>query len=348
MSKVLHHVVIQTAFLGDLFLAIPLLKSLKELFPDDHVILVCKTGLGDYFLAEKLVDHVIEVKKNDRESYVIALAKLNILKIGYLFCVHRSIRSLLLSFQINAKTKIGFKSFLGGFVFKHTVHFKKDWPEALRQLWILSAVDPKVQRKLLQGNWAVLNRADNDGNLAKIPAEFCAPHRSLTAEKQIAIFPGSVWATKKWTEDGFSQVAAHFSSLGYKVFLMGGPDERIICENIKKLVPACEINAGQKTILESVTFIKSCHLVISNDSAPTHMAASQNIPVLTIYGPTTLNLGFRPWSSNAMVVQNNNLSCRPCGKHGHQKCPLGHHHCMTEISSQAVIRAATALLSSSH
>lgn len=347
MSNAVHHIIIQTAFLGDLFLTIPLLKKMKEKFPGDPIVLVCKAGLGEYFLQEKLVDRVLEIKKSNRGSYVTVLRDLNALKIGHLFCVHRSTRSHLLSLQIKASCKIGFNSLLGYFIFNQTLTYKKEWPEALRQLWILSAVDPDLHKKLLQSDWAVLNQAHDDGNLLKLPPEFESKKNLQVTDKRIAIFPGSVWATKKWTEAGFSEVAAHFATQGYEVHLMGGPDEKVICENIKQRVPKCMVNAGQKTILQSVEFIKTCRLVICNDSAPTHMAASQNVPVLTLFGPTTLKLGFRPWSSSAMVIQNNNLSCRPCGKHGHQKCPLVHHHCMTTISSQSVILAATSLLESS-
>ena len=63
------HVVIQTAFLGDLFLALPLLRQIKNQFSGDHLILVCKNGLGEFFLHQKIVDEVIEIKKNDRDSY---------------------------------------------------------------------------------------------------------------------------------------------------------------------------------------------------------------------------------------------------------------------------------------
>ena len=78
------------------------------------------------------------------------------------------------------------------------------------------------------------------------------------------------------------------------------------------------------------------------------MAASVNTAVVVIFGPTTLELGFRPWSNNSKIVQNSNLNCRPCGKHGHQVCPLGHHHCMINIKADSVIKAALDLLNTNH
>jgi heptosyltransferase-2 len=64
-----HNLVIQTAFLGDLILSIPALKRIKQIFPEDKLVVVCKNGLGDFLLKEKIVDQVIEVEKSNSRSY---------------------------------------------------------------------------------------------------------------------------------------------------------------------------------------------------------------------------------------------------------------------------------------
>ncbi|OFZ31767.1 MAG: hypothetical protein A2622_01250 [Bdellovibrionales bacterium RIFCSPHIGHO2_01_FULL_40_29] len=336
----------QTAFLGDLFLTIPLLKRLRSLYPHDRLILVCKKNLGAYFLKEKFVDHIFEVQKGDRYSYLQAVKELNQIRIETVFCIHRSIRSQLMSFQIKAKRKIGFKSVLGSLVFTETVSYQSKWPDPLRQLWLLSPIDPVSSQDLSGETWENLNRTESNGRMVAIPEKFAvtASRQSHQPTRKIAIFPGSVWATKKWTLSGFTELSQMLIQNGYQVFLMGGPDEKSLCEQVHHVVPETHVLAGQKSILESVEFIATCDLVVSNDSAPAHMASSQNVPVVALFGPTTLNLGFRPWSSNAFVVQNNSLTCRPCGKHGHQKCPLKHHHCMTQITAEQVLIACQELL----
>ncbi|MBC7467543.1 MAG: glycosyltransferase family 9 protein [Bdellovibrio sp.] len=342
---------IQTAFLGDLILSIPLFKQIKSRYPHGQLILVCKAGLGDYFLKEKIVDQVFEIKKNDRGSYQKIIDSLNQLNVDHLFCVHRSVRSQLFSYQIKAKNKIAFKSFLGRFIFNDLIEFKTSWPEALRQLYILSSTNAKIASALNQQDWSYLNRPDASGHLPPIPATLQASDLGQVnngSSKKIAIFPGSVWATKKWTEDGFAKTANYFSEHGYQVFLMGGPDEKDICLRIQMQSPQCQVLAGSLSIADSVHFIKTCALVVANDSAPTHMAACQDIPVVSIFGPTVLRMGFRPWSSKAIIVENNNLDCRPCGKHGHQKCPLGHHHCMKQIAASTVIDAGLQLINSNN
>lgn len=343
--------VIQTAFLGDLILSIPLLKKIKDQYPNDHLVLVCKAGLGDYFIKEKIVDHVFEVKKNERGSYQKIISRLNELNIQNLFCVHRSVRSQLFSFQIKAERKIAFKSLLGRFIFDDLVEFKQSWPEALRQLYILSPVNNEVANILNRRDWTYLNQPSPEGLLPAIPDLLRQQGLSdpkNKGSKKIAIFPGSVWATKKWTAAGFAQTAEFFNDQGYQILLMGGPDEKALCLEIQNRSPRSQVLAGSLSIADSISFIQGCSLVIANDSAPTHMAACQDVPVVSIFGPTVLGMGFRPWSSNAIIVENNNLDCRPCGKHGHQKCPLGHHHCMNQIPATQVIEAAVKLLSSNN
>lgn len=344
MNLVSHQVVVQTAFLGDLFLSIPLLRSIRAAYPNDKIVLICKKGLGDYFLKENFVDVILEVKKNSRSDYSDVKKELNKLKIHNLFCVHRSIRSQLFCWQVKAGCKIGFKSFLAKFIFNKVVEFKNSWPEPFRQLWIMSAVDFILKTEMLQKDWSYLNKSKNNFDMNPLPEKYLNSSVKNSTAKKICLFPGSVWATKKWTEIGFCEVGDYFLKQGYEVYLMGGPDEQEICQRIHAKLPLAQVLAGQKTIMESIEFIKLCDLVVCNDSAPAHMAASVATDVVAIFGPTTLNLGFRPWTDRVKIVQNKSLNCRPCGKHGHHECPLQHHHCMTEIKASDVIEASLELL----
>jgi heptosyltransferase II len=69
------------------------------------------------------------------------------------------------------------------------------------------------------------------------------------------------------------------------------------------------------------------------------------IPTVAVFGPTTLDLGYRPWQNRALVVQKD-LECRPCGKHGAAKCPLGTHACMKTVRPPDVLTAIDRLLGS--
>jgi heptosyltransferase-2 len=65
---------------------------------------------------------------------------------------------------------------------------------------------------------------------------------------------------------------------------------------------------------------------------------------VVIYGPTVLEFGFRPWQDHVSVVEKLGLPCRPCGKHGHNKCPIKTHVCMKEISPHEVFERLQGVL----
>lgn len=338
---------IQTAFLGDLILSIPTLKRIREIYPEDKLIVVCKNGLGDFLLKQKIVDQVIEVEKSSSQSYSSAANQLNQLKIRNIYCLHRSVRSQLFSAKISAQKKIGFSSLLGFWVFDDVIDFVPENPEVIRQFKILESTDEKTYLEFKDADFHFLNTPDHNGHLPAVPEYFSFHHsvnKHISAHKRIAIFPGSVWATKRWTQVGFTQLAEMFLKQNYQVDLLGGPAEGDLCRDIASQAVGARVLAGTLSIAESIEKLSEYDLVISNDSASTHMAAYNNIPVVSIFGPTTVAMGFRPWSNNSYIVEEKDLECRPCGKHGHNICPLGHHNCMKQISSSQVYQTAAKIL----
>ena len=336
------NLVIQTAFLGDLLLAVPMLRRIRLLQPDQKLIIVCKKGHADFLLREKIVDFAFEVEKSNRKTYREVLRYTKNFDILNLYCVHRSVRSLLFAAQVQAHKKVGFSSFLGFWIFDDLVDFESDYPEVIRQFQILQTTDPLTRHEFKTENFSQLNDMNS-----VIPDFFSfGPEPETPAvTRKIAIFPGSVWATKRWTQEGFTVLTQELLKQGFAVDLMGGPDDAELCRSIAALAPGSRVLSGKLSIFESLRKIKDYDLVVSNDSASTHMAVYNHTKVVSIFGPTTLNLGFRPWSEKAVVVENNELTCRPCGKHGHDKCPLGHHNCMKSISAEQVLSSVTRSLS---
>ena len=330
-------VVIQTAFIGDVFLSILFFNRLRKIYQNDDIVLVCKKGVANFLLQEGLVNQLVEIEKGNNQTYKAALQQISRQHaVQNVFCLHKSFRSALFSFKIKAEHRFGFKVGIGSLFFSKSVLYPKSWPDAIRQLSLLQLVDTELHQLLKSKDWTHLNQMNQP-----IPDLFQFKNKSQAQNKiknkKVAIFPGSVWATKKWTEEGFSKVAQYLCDQNYQVFLMGGPDERDIAERIHLAEPRTKILAGQKKITESIEVLKTCDFIVGNDSSSSHMAASVGTPVLALFGPTTLDLGFRPWVNNSAVVENNKLDCRPCGKHGHKQCPLGHHKCMKDISADTVI-----------
>lgn len=358
--------VLQTAFLGDLLLTIPLLKRIKRLFPEEKIFLIVREGLAPLIRDLNLVDFCFEVKKSSAKSYR-SLMRLPEFKAGFklAFCAHRSFRSALFFFQIKAKVKVGFREFWNGFIFQHRVSRNLELPEALRLMQLLFPFDPDLVRHLAEFSFLSQNSHQNDlaqtGLQAKVPSwasmdvseaifKMRKLRYDLMAKLQVDItnydlvvfFPGSVWPTKQWTKKGFVDLALSLPKQGFfkkepRIIFLGSAPESELCRSLSEEVPGSLSLAGELSLTEVVLLLSEAKLAVTNDSGSMHMASLVGCPTLAVFGPTTLSLGFRPWQDRALVVENRLLSCRPCGLHGHKKCPLGTHECMKSITAQEVI-----------
>ena len=148
----------------------------------------------------------------------------------------------------------------------------------------------------------------------------------------ITLAPGSVWETKKWGNKKFLKLANKLKD-EFNIVLVGSKADKIqnLSENgIIDLI-------GETSIKDLFHIIKKSIAVITNDSAPTHVASVMNKPVVTIYGPTDPMFGFYPLSKKSVSIKNYYLKCSPCDIHGQDRCPLGTHKCMKSINTNLVI-----------
>lgn len=373
--------VIQTAFLGDLLLSIPLLKNIKRIYPEAELHLLCRQGLGKLMQDLKVVDHFYEVKKGSSASYKEILQGLHVFEFEKIYCPHPSLRSALLTWKLHAGEKIGFKSWWNFFYFHRRVRKDMRYPEAIRLLSLLNGeMETFIPEEYASTNGiqilqpvtevasmdicANLVERDTQAHLKNILDRF--PGLSFFDSfldskvqgvqtgfhgeriKTVAIFPGSVWGTKRWSQKNYTMLAQKFLQQGWQVILLGSQDEQELSAQIHKDCSSDQIFnlSGRLSWMETIAVLMLVHLVISNDSGGQHLAALVSAPTVGIFGPTILEFGFRPWNSNAIVVETHKqLTCRPCGKHGPQVCPVGTHECMESINVETVWKAGQILLS---
>ena len=101
---------------------------------------------------------------------------------------------------------------------------------------------------------------------------------------------------------------------------------------------------GTLSLLASAELIGRAQAIVTNDSAPQHLASAMGTPTLAIFGPTVPEFGFGPLAERKAVAGHTGLSCRPCDRHGPQRCPLGHWRCMRELSPDYVASLLTEVL----
>lgn len=124
-----------------------------------------------------------------------------------------------------------------------------------------------------------------------------------------------------------------------KFILLGGSDELESAKEIKLQFPNNDSvwNAvGGFGIMESCALVKLCSAGFSNDSFLMHVATAFQIPVVAFFGSTTQNLGFSPFRSPSLIVEDNSVSCRPCSHIGKNECPKKHFHCMLNLEPEKI------------
>ncbi|MDA0987005.1 MAG: glycosyltransferase family 9 protein [Bacteroidetes bacterium] len=157
-------------------------------------------------------------------------------------------------------------------------------------------------------------------------------------EKTIALCPGAKHATKKWQKEKFIELGIELSkTYNAKIILFGSKEEEPLCAEIENKINStfknsCTSFAGQFSILESVAAIEFCDLVVTNDSALMHIACAKHKKIIAIFGSTVKEFGFIPFQTESVIVERNDVECRPCSHIGKNECPKGHFNCMELIT----------------
>lgn len=146
-----------------------------------------------------------------------------------------------------------------------------------------------------------------------------------------------------WHRHGFRTVAKYMISRGIHVVLVGAKSDKEVCAEVAQGLDVLDLS-GKTGISEVMYVMKNAAIAICNDSMSLHMASAFKVPNVAVFCATSPEFGYGPWKNNAIVVEKEGLSCKPCRSHGSNKCPTGTEACMRDLSPEKVIDAARTLL----
>ncbi len=170
------------------------------------------------------------------------------------------------------------------------------------------------------------------------------------SDEVICISPGAKSHIKRWREDGFAKVCDRlideFSAEGgsasggkVKILFVGDAEDCPICDRIINSMSKYAVSiSGQTNLRELAWCIKRSRLLITNDSAPLHIAGSVGTPAVAIFGPTDYkNYGPRKGLGIAIYKK---LHCSPC------EIALCRYNleCMKAVEADEVFEAAKIIL----
>jgi heptosyltransferase-2 len=327
--------IVQTAFIGDVVLALPLAQVLRKKLPDAQIDFVVIPRTAGLLLNHPAINNTIIFDKRGVDKGIFSLINLSrkLKSENYDIAIvpHRSLRSAMLVRMAGCKIRIGFSKSAGKILFTDIVTYPPSMPEVERNLTLLRKMAIIHNEKELPH----LYPTDSDKEVVE---KLLSDEKILNIKKLICVAPGSVWYTKRWRTESYIELVEKLVGRGFSVGLIGGEDDYQLCNLIHKSVDMVGVfnTAGKLTLLQSAEILRRCSVLVSNDSAPVHLAAAFNIPAVAIFGATVPAFGFAPYSDCSVVVETYGLKCRPCAIHGGDVCPIKTFDCMKMITAETV------------
>ncbi|MBI2386992.1 MAG: hypothetical protein HYV14_13450 [Elusimicrobia bacterium] len=326
--------VMQTAFLGDSLLTLPLLRRLKEILPGASVTVLTLAKTADIFRGTAWADEVLIDDKRGVHGGLTGpwsiAAELSTREFDLAVIPHRSFRSALIAKLAGIPRRIGFDSSAGSFLLTDAVPFA----------WATPDLERNLSLTLPLGAGA----APSSGESRYVAPPAMTPKLAalLPGGPLAGVHPGSAWATKRWLPERFAELCVRLEADGLTPVLVGGPDDKALGASIARACGALDL-VGKTDLEDLKALMGRLSVFVTNDSGPMHLAAAAGVPVVAIFGATTRELGFFPYGPGHRVVEAD-LACRPCGLHGARECPEGHFLCMRLLTVDQVHAACRDVL----
>lgn len=157
----------------------------------------------------------------------------------------------------------------------------------------------------------------------------------------IIIHTGATAPSRRYPAENFATVGRYLvKDVGCQLILTGNESEQGLIRSIQDMMDVTSYSlAGNLTLGEFIALISSAPLLISNNTAPVHIASAFSIRVVDLYALT--NPQHTPWKVPHRILSHD-VPCKYCYK---SICPEGHHNCLRLVPPSAVVDAVRELLS---
>jgi heptosyltransferase-2 len=162
----------------------------------------------------------------------------------------------------------------------------------------------------------------------------------LSSRPAVALAPGSVGASKRWTY--YPQAAKLLAERGLDLWVVGGPGEKPLAQEITGIGGPRVRDLTGADLRNGILAMAAADVAISNDSGLMHIAAAIGTPTMGIFGPTSPYLWAPLNGLAATVLQTKTvLPCQPCQR---TVCTMNDHRCMRDISAPDVVEITQRVL----
>lgn len=333
--------VIKLRATGDVVLATPVIENLKRRFPRARLSFLTEEASADVLRWNPLLDELIVLPlrrwasqgiRGSWREQVRFYHNLRRRRFDLAIDLFGNPRSAVLTWLTGAPDRVGFAFRVRRRAYT-TVVTPPGRPqhEVLFHLEALEALHIPVPTDR--------PRVDLPGT-AEGKAERWLREHAPDARAVIGLNPGGGWSIKRWPPEFFGRLAdALIDEYGVDVLVLRGPGEEELVARVTGAMRNRPLVLPETTLAELGAFLRRCGLLVSNDSAPMHMAAALDVPTVGIFGPTDPRAQ-GPLGDGHGVVRKESVDCLGCNR---IKCPIGN-ICMTTLEPEELLEKIRAFI----
>jgi len=351
---------IKPSAVGDVIHTLPVLAKLRQRYPSARIDWLLTPAIAELIGHHPALSHVVFFDRGalvrDWRGWLAGLGRMlaDLWRTRYdlVLDLHGQFRSAVLTMATHAPVRIGFdrphdgpRSPLDRQLVADA--YRHGWTGTREGAWLaythripLPRSDVHaVDRYLWLTSMLGLDEGPADFQVP-IPAkaethiEALLSRHGVRSQSFAVVVPGTIWATKHWTIEGFAAVARYLRGTGRAVVLAGSAGERQRCQTVEQLAPGVLNLAGQTTLSELAALLRRAEVCVTNDSGSMHLTVALNRPVVSVFGPTD-ELWIGPYRRPEAVVRVQK-ECAPCYFRQLSDCPHDH-ACMREVTPGMVI-----------
>jgi lipopolysaccharide heptosyltransferase II len=332
MKKIL---VINLMYLGDLLFMTPLLRLLRFNYPNAKIDLLIDKKSQEVVLYNPNVSEFIAIDKkgyhNKLLNYTRLILDVQQRKYDLVVNLHLSERASAIAAFSRSKKIVGYCAKGFRMFFDKVVHRRTD----VHQVDAYLEIGKHLGLQQINNYFLEMQVDAQSRNNAEILWEAEGLQEKT---KVIGLNTGGSWPTKRWTVEGFVDLGDMLQQSGYRVAFFGGHmDEQMVEDIAQRMKTIPVIFTGRVTLLELAVMVRKCGAFVSGDSGPMHIATSQGVPIIAIYGPSD-PVRYAPYNVEHRIIKSQ-MDCLTCGEH---EC--GHHRCMKNISPAVVFSAVEEII----
>lgn len=330
---------IKPSSLGDIIHCLPVLKAIRDKWPDSKISWVVKDIYADILHENPLIDDLILLKKSSLTTGIISFRKkLHQGNFDLAVDMQGLFRSGLIAFLSGAPVRVGFSNAreLAPLFYTHKV----DAPLHLH------AVDRNLKLAVSFGckNQEINFPLNISQEAQQEASEFLRKNQLDNRQPVITFVPGARWEKKRWPSQSFSRLGDFLSKeLRAGIIVTGSRQEEGLIHKIRSNMKNSSSEAAGFSLQKLAALLSKSDVVVTNDSGPMHIAAAVGTPVIALFGPTyPARTG--PYTKKRIIIHKD-MECVPCFR---KPCSQDSFECMESITVKEVFEEVKQMLKKEH